>query len=290
MQQTVLDLFYQSLEAAGDSDRTVGTYRQRLSCFFRFVKCQPGEVTVEMVEAWVVSMRRRGLSNVTIRGRLTAVKTFYAWGINRGHWGTSPAAAVRFKKGRRSKVLRAAKPEEVKRMVAAAGERARNGQKRDLALLLFTVDTGCRAGEVAGLRREHLSIARREALVDGKTGPRMVDFTNKTAQALSNWLSQHPTPQSDFVFVGLHTPNQGNPIKPGTLYQLFRRLAIAAGVNGRFNPHSIRHLVGQVWADNTNLELVRQKLGHRDISTTAVYANQDRARVKRFTEAIRILD
>lgn len=175
-------------------------------------------------------------------------------------------------------------------MVAAAREKARSGQGRDLAMLLFTVDTGARAGEVASLRRENLNLKRYEALVDGKTGPRVVDFTHRTAQALSDWLSQHPTPQSDFVFVGLHAPNQGEPIGPGTLYQVFRRLAKSAGVTGRFNPHSIRHRVGQVWADNTNLELVRQKLGHRDISTTAVYANQDRERVKRFTEKVRILD
>jgi integrase len=175
-------------------------------------------------------------------------------------------------------------------MVAAAGARAKSGQARDLAMLLFTIDTGCRAGEVAGLRKECLNLERFEALVDGKTGPRMVDFTHKTAKVLRQWLSQHPAPQSDYVFVGLHTPNKGNPIAHGTLYQVFRRLAKEAGVKGRFNPHSIRHLVGQVWADHTNLELVRQKLGHRDISTTAIYANQDRTRVKQFTEAIRILD
>jgi site-specific recombinase XerD len=80
MQRVVMDLFLQSLEAAGDSERTLATYKQRLGCFFRFVRCEPGKVDIESVEAWVVSMRRKGLSDVTIRGRLTAVKTFYAWG------------------------------------------------------------------------------------------------------------------------------------------------------------------------------------------------------------------
>jgi integrase len=157
-------------------------------------------------------------------------------------------------------------------------------------MLLFTVDTGCRAGEVAGLRIGDLNLKRCEARVDGKTGPRMVDFTQETAKALDNWLKQHPAPQQGFVFVGLRTPNNGNCISQGTIYQVFRRLARDGGVDGRFNPHSIRHLVGQVWADHVNLELVRQKLGHRDISTTAVYANQDRARVKRATQRIRVLD
>lgn len=289
MRQSLMDLFLQSLEASGDSVRTLDTYKQRLGCFFRFVRCEPGEVAVEMVEAWIVSMRRRGLSDVTIRGRLTAVKTFYAWGVGRGHLDTSPAAAIRFGKGRRGSTLRAARQEDVKRMVAAARERARSGQARDLAMLLFTVDTGCRAGEVASLTVEALNLVKCEARVDGKTGPRMVDFTQETAKALNNWLQQHPAPNSEFVFVGLRTPNNGNGISQGTIYQVFRRLAREAGVSGRFNPHSIRHLVGQTWADHVNLELVRQKLGHKDISTTAIYANQDRERVKRATQEISIL-
>jgi site-specific recombinase XerD len=79
-----------------------------------------------------------------------------------------------------------------------------------------------------------------------------------------------------------------------TVNQLYSRLKrLSEKIEGivRFNPQSIRHRVGQAWIDKgANLELVRQKLGHADITTTAMfYANQDRERVKRATKKYSIL-
>jgi site-specific recombinase XerD len=103
------------------------------------------------------------------------------------------------------------------------------------------------------------------------------------------WLDSRAH-ENSHVFTGLRTPNKGNPITPGTVYQLLNRLANEAGVVGRHNPHSIRHLVGKRWVEETNLELARQKLRHADISTTALYANQEATQVKRLTESIKILE
>lgn len=158
---------------------------------------------------------------------------------------------------------------------------------RDVAIIRFIASTGCRSGETATLKIDSLDLARREARVVGKTGSRTVDFNIETQTALQRWLQEHPNDQSGYVFVGLRSPYI--PITPGTIYQMFRRLAKAAGISGRFNPHAVRHLVGQTWTDETNLELTRQKLGHRDISTTMVYANQDRARLKSATDRIDLL-
>lgn len=78
---------------------------------------------------------------------------------------------------------------------------------------------------------------------------------------------------------------------PQAISQIFKRLAKKAGVNGSTNPHALRHLVGQTWADNVNLELVGLKLGHQSVVTTAMYcANQDRARVKAATELHSLLN
>ena len=73
-------------------------------------------------------------------------------------------------------------------------------------------------------------------------------------------------------------------------FKIFGRLSKKAGVKGRFDPHSIRHLVGQYWTDETNLALAQVKLGHRDMSTTGrFYAHQDRARIKEWTKRLTLL-
>lgn len=280
--------FLISLEAFGDSQRTLATYDQRINLFREFVKKDELEgISISQIEKWIVKQRRAGLSQATIKGRFTALKTFLNWCVNRGYLATSPAAAIRIKRLPRQPSFKAAAPDTIEQMIKVAKNRAEEGRTRDLAILLFMVDTGCRAGEVARLQTVNLNLAKCEALVQGKTGPGMVYFTHTTAAALQNWLDARP--ESSYVFTGLHTPNKGNSITPGTVYQLLNRLAKEAGANGRHNPHSIRHLVGKRWVEECNLELARQKLRHADISTTALYANQEAAEVKRLTKSINIL-
>jgi len=135
---------------------------------------------------------------------------------------------------------------------------------------------------VATLTLASLDLEKMEARVSGKTRVRVVDFGRRTAAALRAWLDVRPEVDHDRVFVSMVT---GEPLGVGGIYQVFKRLARAAGVKGRFNPHALRHLVGQHFTDETNLELARQKLGHTDIRTTALfYAHQDRERLKRASE------
>jgi site-specific recombinase XerD len=250
-------------------------------------------ISPEILDAWVVSLRRQveryadhgrrpaqsgGLAEVTISGRIQAVKSFLAWCVERGHLERSPARHLKRPQVRQevgSKVMRAG---DLERMLEEAERRAEAGQPRDLALLCFVADTGCRRGEVATLTLASLDLERFEALVSGKTVEHLVDFGNRTAAALRAWLEVRPDVEHDVVFVSVTT---GEPLGVGGIYQVFKRLAAAAGVKGRFNPHALRHLVGQHFTDETNLELARQKLGHADIRTTAMfYANQDRERIK----------
>jgi len=302
-----VEAFLLALEARGCRPRTVGSYRQRLAGLMRLLGSRGlTEVTPGDLDAWVVSLRRQserwgnhpqrpaaagGLSEATIAGRIQAAKAFFRWCEERGLVDRSPARHLR-----KPRLDQAVPGEKVMdrgdllRMVEAAGERAAEGgwlAVRDLALLLFLADTGCRVGEAASLRLGWLRLEACEADVEGKTGRRVVDYTERTAAALRAYLAVRPSVGNDRVFVG----RSGDPLTPRGIYQVFKRLAKAAGVKGRFNPHSLRHLVGQTFTDRANLELARQKLGHKDVTTTArFYANQDRARLRAATRRLSLLN
>jgi integrase/recombinase XerD len=176
---------------------------------------------------------------------------------------------------------------DLARLVAAAEARADAGKPRDLALLLFLVETGCRVGEAASLRLDWLDLEKGDGLVEGKTDRRAVDFTAVTTVAMRAWLAMRPATEHAFVWVGRY----GKALSASGIYQVLRRLAREAGVKGRFNPHSIRHLVGQSWTDEVSLELARQKLGHSTVLTTAMfYSHQDRARVKAATQRLSLVN
>jgi integrase/recombinase XerC len=307
--------FLMSLEADGRSLKTLETYQWRLGQFLQFLEARKVRelegIRAEEVDAWAVAMRRQGeryadhpwrpaegggLSEATIAGRIQAVKAWLRWCVERGYLERSPARHLRRPKlqhaisgGRRSKAMKA---QDLAKMEEIAELKARLGHPRDLALLCFLADTGCRVGELCALRIQDLDLERCEAAVDGKTGPGVVDYGERAAQALQKWLDWRPDLEHDFVFVSLSNDPERRyqPLSEVGVYQMLKRLALLAGVRGAFNPHSIRHLVGQHFTDEGNLELARQKLRHSAISTTAdFYAHQDRERLKKATERLSLL-
>ena len=67
----VLDRFLVYLEAKGNSPRTIATYAQRLRLFQEAIGVTGlEEISPEMVDRWVVEMRRAGLAPDTVRSRV----------------------------------------------------------------------------------------------------------------------------------------------------------------------------------------------------------------------------
>lgn len=302
-----LEGFLLALEARGCRSATVKSYRLRLAGLVSFLSARglgdleavgPGDL-----DFWVVSLRRQrarwvdhparpeqggGLSAVTISGRIQSVKALFDWCVRREYLEKSPASHLRRPKiSNRCDSSKVMVVEDLACLVAVAEKRAEAGEPRDLALLLFLVETGCRAGEAASLRLDWLDLEAGDGIVEGKTDRRAVDFTAVTAEALRVWLAVRPAVTHDFVWVGRY----GKGLSASGIYGVLRRLARKAGIQGRFNPHSIRHLVGQSWTDAVSLELARQKLGHSTVLTTAMfYSHQDRVRVKAATQKLSLVN
>lgn len=296
-------------EAAGRSSRTVDTYRQRLGLFVdEYGHLIVGDVSPVIPSRFIAQMHQQQqryedhprhsvkqgrLSLATVDGRIQALRAFFKWCVERGYCKESPAAHLQRQGYDPSQESRAMEVETLHRMIAAArGEASKSGTYRNLALLLFMADTGVRVGEAASLHLDNLDLGNLWADVDGKTGRRTVYFTQTTVEALRCWLEERPDCKHSYVFCSLGDRNFGRPITTNAIYITFRRLAKAAGVEDRrYNPHAVRHLVGQTFVEKGNLELARRKLGHKDVATTSRhYANQDAQRLKRATHRLSLVE
>ncbi|MBN1582429.1 MAG: tyrosine-type recombinase/integrase [Anaerolineae bacterium] len=176
-----------------------------------------------------------------------------------------------------------------KLLLASTQRWADSGKPCDLAILLFIGDTGCRAGELCKLEIQDVDLEECKAEVDGKTGKRTVHFTEPTAKAIQAWLKVRPQNEHSNLFLSMRLEA---PLTPNGLRQILHRHALRAHIDARHNPHAIRHMVGQTWLDNgANLVQVKEKLGHTDIRTTAMfYSHQDdQGRAKAATEQFSIV-
>ena len=105
-------------------------------------------------------------------------------------------------------------------------------------VVLMLATTGCRVGELAGLRWEQLNLQRGEVTVTGKGKTRTIPLRPEVVQA----LQERPGPQMGRVF----------PVVPSTVANATRkRLVIACAAAGvpHFTPHGLRRMVENTLAE-----------------------------------------
>ena len=188
--------------------------------------------------------------------------------------------------------LVALEPEELLALVKAAKEHS----PRAHAMVLVAVRHGMRASEVTGLRLEHVNLKegwiRVERLKGSLTTVQSLDRHPGKPQldevrALSAWLRSRKPDGSDYVFNSSH----GGRLDRTSFFRLWRTLAAAAGLpREKWHPHVAKHTLGSLLArQNASAFIIRQRLGHKSISSSLVYANvndrdADRATSRAFLE------
>ena len=140
---------------------------------------------------------------------------------------------------------------------------------RNRAILAFLTDTGCRSGGLRGLTLDRLDIQAGRALVLEKgERARFVPFKDLTAALLTQWLAVRPT-KTDVVFCSLGSRYIGQPLTASGLHQMLERLALKAGVTGRFNAHSFRHgFAREFLLKGGDTGLLSRLMGHSSVDVT----------------------
>lgn len=267
-------------KASGRSVKTIKASTYRLSTLVEYMKSRLRiklqDVQDDDMDYYIVSNSDRGLSTATIAGLIQVSKTFFKWCVERGYIRRSPALHLKKPKLDLSAKNKAISQFDLESMINYTRS---NNMLMEEALLMFLADTGCRSGELCSVNVSSVKFNTMEAHIRGKTGAGELYFTEPTAGALKRWIAhkERVVNNNDALFVG----KGGKRITPDGVYGRLRKIGLCVGAK-RYNPHAFRHRVGQGWIDQgANLELVRLKLRHSDISTTSqYYANQDYSREK----------
>jgi integrase/recombinase XerC len=122
--------------------------------------------------------------------------------------------------------------------------------RRDAAIIRLFVDTGCRRGEIAGLRTEDVDLDDQVVRVVGKgSRVRVVPFGAKTAQALGRYLrlrDRDKWAHMDALWLG---EKGRGPFGADGIRQMLERRGQAAGVPG-LHAHAFRHTAAHRWNAN----------------------------------------
>jgi integrase len=154
---------------------------------------------------------------------------------------------------------------------------------RDRFFFALMHETGCRAGEVLGLRHEDIAAAECEVSIvprenangaRAKSGARTVPVAPELVRLYADYLhEEYGGIDSDYVFVNIWAEPKGQAWSYPAVYDLVMRLRARTGLD--FDPHWFRHTAATRWLrDGVSIEVVSKLLGHSSVTTTsAVYGH-----------------
>jgi integrase/recombinase XerD len=156
-------------------------------------------------------------------------------------------------------------------------------EKRDRAILMLLVTYGLRAGEVAGLRLDDLDweneVIRVRCPKPGRT--HIWPLSLDVGDAILRYIKEvRPTGFGRTLFFTSRAPIR--PVGRKTLGKIVRdRLAGIGIVTGRRGTHALRHTAAQHLLDQgMSMKIIGDFLGHRDPSSTAIYAKVNLAALR----------
>ncbi len=115
---------------------------------------------------------------------------------------------------------------------------------RDKAFIHCLYESGCRVGEIAGLRIKDVSFDKIgcSLVVHGKTGQRKIRLV-AAVNHLSNWIEGHPWKQNGeaSLWPRLAAKNRGTAMNYPDISKMLHKLVKKANIGRRIYPHLFRH-------------------------------------------------
>ena len=153
---------------------------------------------------------------------------------------------------------------------------------RDFAVITLIYACALRISEACNLEICDVDFELKELnIFDSKGGDRVVPIPEPTIAILKRWLEIRPNWKGNPYFFtnvkGSTRPGKIRPLTTKYYNQLFIKLADLTGVklkNGKKpHPHTLRHSRAMELYDNdVTLDILQVLLGHKNLSTTQVYA------------------
>jgi integrase/recombinase XerD len=172
--------------------------------------------------------------------------------------------------------------EDVVRLLGSVGG-DRPVDKRDRAILMLFIGYGLRTGEVGGLRLDDLdwdnAMLRVRCPKPGRT--HLWPLSQGFGHAILRYIREaRPSGFGRSLFFSTHAPIR--PLDRNALGKMVRdRLAGIGIVTGRRGAHALRHAAAQHLLDQgTPMKVIGDFLGHRDPTSTTIYAKVDLAALR----------
>ena len=272
----------------GLSANTLTAYRRDLAALADWLSQTSGISlnAVQELHLQAYFAARHSLSKATSANRrLTVFKRYYRWALRERIVEVDPTLRMLAAK-QALRVPKTLSEEQVDALLSAPDIHTALGL-RDKAMLELLYASGLRVTELVKLKTLHVSLNEGVLRIMGKgSKERLVPFGDMARDSLTDYMQNARgallgAKQTDDLFVTTSGPKAGTAMSRIMFWQLIKKYAVLSGITAPLSPHTLRHAFAtHLLNHGADLRSVQVLLGHADISTTTIYTNVARERLK----------
>ena len=262
------------------SKHTVENYKGDCEKFHEFLIHEDilfDDVDNLIIRNFLTNEMLNGVSKQSCRRRLSALKKYYDFLVNKDYVKRNPFVFVNMPKTER-KLPSYLSKKEIDELLKSNRERQDELMLRDQTILEISFFCGLRVEELANLSIQDVDLNRRIVRVFGKgRKERLVPFTLDCQKTFKQYLSQcRPllyekslTPTTAFIL-----NNRGEKLTTRGIQFIFKDIEKKANVPYELHPHMLRHSFATHLLENgADLRLIQELLGHSSINATQIYTH-----------------
>ncbi|MBQ3081725.1 MAG: tyrosine-type recombinase/integrase [Clostridia bacterium] len=299
------------LNIQGCSPLTVNEYCVDLRCFFRYIIAKreyvsektadiskvdeafADSVTAEEIYSYLLHLAQRKNSKSTTRSRkLSTIKSFYKYHTSKSHQlKNNPAKDVDAPKIPSSLPVVLTLSESQKFLDSF--DKTDPNYKRNYLIALLFLNCGMRLSELAGMNLTDIDSDFKRFSIRGKGAKERALFLNGACRsALMDYLTVRETVarsrgRSIKDNNALFLSTEGNRMSVKTIQWMIKRQFTLSGLDQRgYSVHKLRHTAATLMYNEGGVDvlLLKEILGHSQLSTTQIYTHVKSADVQRALE------
>ncbi|MEK8127489.1 site-specific tyrosine recombinase XerD [Paenibacillus filicis] len=272
-------------EERGLSPNTLDSYERDILQYLDYLE-QSGvvawsETGKASITGYLLSLKQKGRATATVTRTVISIRRFYQFMVRVRRIDHDPSIHMETPKLEK-RIPQVLSVQEVGKLLDAPLASSTGGF-RDKVMLEMLYATGIRVSELISLDVESVNPGLGFIRCMGKGKERVVPL-GQIASGLAQTYIDSVRPgllKQDKQENALFLSHLGTRMTRQGFWKIMKRYAREAGINQEITPHTLRHSFAAHLIENgADLRSVQEMLGHADISSTQIYTQLTRSKMK----------
>ncbi len=285
MEKTLKDFIYYLAVEKGLAKNTLESYERDLKGFLSYLQKEAvggvEEIKRSHILGYMAHLRSKGLAASTVSRSLASIRSFFHFLLKERYVQENPANDMESPK-QEKKLPKVLSMSEIDFLLNQPDESKTSGI-RDKAMLELLYATGIRVTELIDLCLNDVNTESGYIRCLGKgSKERIVPIGTLAIQKVKDYIGKgRPKMVKELNEQALFVNQHGHRLTRQGFWKILKKYGRQAGINKEITPHTLRHSFATHLLENgADLRSVQEMLGHADISTTQIYTQVSKRKLR----------